>query len=274
MSHRRNDRWRAIAEEAIARDAKVCVYVMTVDNGHAPNPFHGRCTLATCTPNHKRAKLKRGDWIVGLAGKRLAGEVDGLEDLSVLYAMRVEERLTLGGYYKEYREKRPKCDGTPEQRVGDAYYEESDGRLRHTMAVCSVQHCWDSKEAEQDMYGDRVFVSRHEKDERPLWWYFGRGALPLPRGIGWAEKLREAMEVSRIGMRYLYEGDKEKPWGYDDALGFVVWLLERGDAKRVVDMPCAWPPPEAETDDGRLRCGRVSEERGGKDRSCGGRRTE
>lgn len=44
---------------------KACFYVMTVDTGFAPNPFHGVCTLAACTPNHCKAGLELGDLIVG-----------------------------------------------------------------------------------------------------------------------------------------------------------------------------------------------------------------
>jgi hypothetical protein len=44
---------------------KACFYIMTVDTGFAPNPFHGVCTLAACTPNHCKANLEPGDLIVG-----------------------------------------------------------------------------------------------------------------------------------------------------------------------------------------------------------------
>ncbi|MBC7489870.1 MAG: hypothetical protein H7240_07780 [Glaciimonas sp.] len=44
-------------------------YVITVDAGQAPNPFHGICSLALCTPNHAKAKLYVGDWIVCHTGK-------------------------------------------------------------------------------------------------------------------------------------------------------------------------------------------------------------
>src|ERR1035437_4186815 len=44
---------------------KVCFYIMRVDTGFAPNPFHGVCTLAACTPNHQHARLFKGDLIAG-----------------------------------------------------------------------------------------------------------------------------------------------------------------------------------------------------------------
>ena len=48
---------------------KVCSYVMTYNTGLAPNLFCCVCTLALCAPNHRRAYLSDGDWIVGLARK-------------------------------------------------------------------------------------------------------------------------------------------------------------------------------------------------------------
>lgn len=44
---------------------QVLTYTVAVDLGFAPNPFHGWCSLAACTPNHMRARLILGDWIVG-----------------------------------------------------------------------------------------------------------------------------------------------------------------------------------------------------------------
>ena len=45
-------------------------YVMTDDNGSAPNPFHDLCTLALCMPM-TRGAAQVGDYVVGLAGTRL-----------------------------------------------------------------------------------------------------------------------------------------------------------------------------------------------------------
>ena len=45
-------------------------YIMTEDKGSAPNPFHGFCTLALCMPM-TRGAAQVGDYVVGLAGKRL-----------------------------------------------------------------------------------------------------------------------------------------------------------------------------------------------------------
>ena len=39
-------------------------YTIPIDDGAAPNPFHGMCTLAICKPGIRRV-AKKGDWIAG-----------------------------------------------------------------------------------------------------------------------------------------------------------------------------------------------------------------
>jgi len=58
---------------------KICFYRMTDDTGFAPNPFHGYCTVATCTPNHMRGRtrLREGDYIVGIEGVKLRRKGNG-----------------------------------------------------------------------------------------------------------------------------------------------------------------------------------------------------
>ncbi len=43
---------------------RIYAYILKVDSGFAPNPFHGWCTLACCKPAIRR-KARPGDWIVG-----------------------------------------------------------------------------------------------------------------------------------------------------------------------------------------------------------------
>jgi hypothetical protein len=49
---------------------RLCSHVVTDDTGFAPNPFHGYCTGAVCTPSHKSAGLKEGDWLIGHSTKK------------------------------------------------------------------------------------------------------------------------------------------------------------------------------------------------------------
>jgi hypothetical protein len=78
---------------------KVCAYVMTCDTGLAPNPFHGVCTLAVCTPNHVRANLEENDYIIGVAGVRLRQKLNlSSNSWRLIYAMKVDKFMELDAY--------------------------------------------------------------------------------------------------------------------------------------------------------------------------------
>jgi hypothetical protein len=66
-------------------------YVLRKDDGAAPNPFWGVCTLAICKPVIRRT-AEVDDWVVGTGSKRAP---DG-RDLSgtVVYAMRITKKLS------------------------------------------------------------------------------------------------------------------------------------------------------------------------------------
>lgn len=144
---------------------KLCAYAMTVDVGFAPNPFWRWCTLAACTPNYMRCNLVRGDWILGTNN---AGR-----DNLLIYAMRVDEQLTLDDYYHDSRfaRKRP-GGGTWRQRCGDnIYYRNERGRC--VQDPNAVYHT-DAKTRAKDLRGDRVFVGTH-------YFYLGEAAVAVPR---------------------------------------------------------------------------------------------
>lgn len=42
-------------------------YTIPIDDGAAPNPFHGMCSLVICNPAIRRV-AERGDWIASLHG--------------------------------------------------------------------------------------------------------------------------------------------------------------------------------------------------------------
>lgn len=62
-------------------------YVVQHDNGYAPNPSNGICTLAYCKYPMRR-HVEEGDYVVGLAGAQYKGHVT-VEWPPVVYAMRV-----------------------------------------------------------------------------------------------------------------------------------------------------------------------------------------
>jgi len=101
---------------------KIFSYVVDHDNGFSPNPYYGVCTLAHCKFSKTDRKnvvelAQKGDWVIGTGGngKRSAGHG------KLIYAMRVDERLTLKQYYhdRRFRKKKPKKDGSYQQTRGD-----------------------------------------------------------------------------------------------------------------------------------------------------------
>lgn len=69
-------------------------YCIPVDDGAAPNPHWGVCTLAICKPVIRR-NAQVGDWVVGTGSKH-----SPIDDVSgqVVYAMRVSQKLTMADY--------------------------------------------------------------------------------------------------------------------------------------------------------------------------------
>ena len=65
---------------------KLYSYIVVSDNGYAPNPTDGFCTLAYCKPE-VRWFADPGDYVVGLAGAKYRKRV--ATDWPIIYAMRV-----------------------------------------------------------------------------------------------------------------------------------------------------------------------------------------
>lgn len=174
---------------------KLCVYVMTCDAGFAPNLFWGYCTLATCTPNHKRCDLKKGDWIVGHNTKA--------ERNRLIYAMQLtEDPMTLDEYYhdRRFERKRP-TQGTWQQRCGDNVYSLNDNGVYRQDNNAEYHRTFRLRRI--DTYGDRVFVSKH-------FYYFGANPVLIPQRFVRLIKREQ-------GVSYHYDGIVGR---------FVDWLEE------------------------------------------------
>lgn len=99
-------------------------YVVDHDNGFAPNPFGGFCTLAKCKYRRKEGQRRNivelaevGDWIVGTGGVKNVSSGHG----TLLYAMRVDEKLTLAEYYEDKRFRGRKGNTLDESHRTDTY---------------------------------------------------------------------------------------------------------------------------------------------------------
>jgi hypothetical protein len=74
--------------------SKLYTYCIPYDDGAAPNPYWGTCTLTICKPAIRRT-AQIGDWIVGTGSKHsLIGDISG----KVVYAMRVSKVMTMQEY--------------------------------------------------------------------------------------------------------------------------------------------------------------------------------
>jgi len=137
---------------------KLFSYVVEHDGGGAPNPYFGICTLCLCKYRKKTKSRKNvvewaapGDWVIGTGGANLK-KSSGHGTL--IYAMRVDEKLTRQQYFvdRRFSKKKPGTNGTYEQKQGD-------NKRPRTPFERNKQS---------------VLISRH-------FYYFGRNAIRVPK---------------------------------------------------------------------------------------------
>lgn len=146
-------------------------YTIPVDDGAAPNPFHGMCSLAICKPGIRRV-AKTGDWVAGLGSKNAPrGDLSG----RLVYAMRVEEVMSLADYDRLAPSRWP--GRIPDllsrdlaDRLGDCIYDYSAGTPRQRAGVHGPQN------QTVDLSGVNVLISTD-------FYYFGSRAIPLPQHL-------------------------------------------------------------------------------------------
>lgn len=99
-------------------------YVVGHDVGFAPNPFDGYCTLARCKYKREGARHRNivelaeiGDWVAGTGGERETSAGNG----KLIYAMRVDEKLTLADYFCDERFQGRKGNTPDESHRTDTY---------------------------------------------------------------------------------------------------------------------------------------------------------
>ncbi|HEY9872919.1 MAG TPA: hypothetical protein V6D12_05765 [Candidatus Obscuribacterales bacterium] len=147
-------------------------YCLRYDDGAAPNPFWGICTLAICKPLiRKPASI--GDWIVGIGSTN--SPIGNIADC-VVYAMQVTNKMTLQEYDEFCRlhrpEKIPQWNSQKfEYRVGDCIYDYSHGEP--PLLRTSVHN---ESNREQDLSGKNVLLSEH-------FYYFGDQPVHLPASL-------------------------------------------------------------------------------------------
>jgi len=128
---------------------KIFRYVVRYDEGSAPRPFGGWCSLTTCKPRI-RASARPGDWIIGFRSRSPG---------SVAYVMQVEEVIPLDKYWADRRflDRRPGFSPVPD----NIYCPAQSGALQQ---VANPVH--GLAEAATDVSGKNSLVARR-------FWYFG-----------------------------------------------------------------------------------------------------
>jgi hypothetical protein len=144
-------------------------YCIPVDDGAAPNPYSGVCTLTICKPVIRRV-AEVGDWVVGVGSKNVGGK-----DYSgkLVYAMRVTQKMSLRKYDNlcrmMYPDKIPDITSSdPKRRLGDCIYDYQHG---YEPTLRGSVH--GKQNMEKDLRGLNALLS----DE---FYYFGDAAVDIP----------------------------------------------------------------------------------------------
>jgi hypothetical protein len=143
-------------------------YRIRVDDGAAPNPFWGVCTLVICKPVIRRV-AQEGDWIVG------TGSADSpVGDICdrVVYVMQVTDKISMQEYDAYVHEHLPNKvphwrSGDPRLMVGDAIYDFSHTPPRVRKSV------HDESRRDRDLSGEYALLSEY-------FYYFGDQPYLLP----------------------------------------------------------------------------------------------
>jgi len=140
---------------------KIYAYLVPVDDGAAPNPYGGVCTLAICKPNLRKI-AKQGDWLVGLDSKS-----------QLIYTMEITTVMIMKEYDTYTKENLPikipnKTSKNIEEQMGDSVYDFSNDeiKLRPSVHSCCTK--------EMDLAGKNVLLST-------CFYYFGDQVKTLPK---------------------------------------------------------------------------------------------
>jgi len=146
-------------------------YCIPHDDGAAPNPFWGICTLTICKPKIRK-KAKIGDWVVGIGSKN---SPIGDKSKHVVYAMKITDKMTMCDYdlfcKTKYPEKLPDLRHKNWKRhKGDCIYDFSTNPSKIRKSV------HDERNRKVDLSGKYALVSNH-------FYYFGDKPVKLPADL-------------------------------------------------------------------------------------------
>jgi hypothetical protein len=179
-------------------------YCIPYDEGAAPNPFWGVCTLAICKPGIRR-NAEVGDWVVG------TGTTQYDFQNKVVYAMEVMQVLSMKKYDDFCRNKLPQKipnwgSDTYKERVGDCIYDYCSNPPLMRKGV------HDEGNRIRDLSGENVLLSEH-------FYYFGDTPKMLPDHL---------LPIVRQGQGF--KSKMNKKYFHD----FVTWILTQRQAKNKI----------------------------------------
>jgi len=156
---------------------RIYSYVLRFDDGAAPNPFWGTCTLTICKPAIRRTS-RIGDWVIGTGSKNSKlkdGKIYDLSD-SLVYAMKITNKLTLAEYdefcSKNLNQKIPSWFNKDwRKRMGDCIYDFANVDEPNLRKGVHNQ-----SNAERDLSGKYALLS----DE---FYYFGEVPRIIPQNL-------------------------------------------------------------------------------------------
>lgn len=153
------------------RKPHLYTYIVRIDDGAAPNPFGGMCTLTICKPKI-RSSAHVGDWIAGVGSRSApSGDLSG----RLIYAMKVFEVLTLAGYDQraptDWPHRIPNIKSMDlAARLGDCIYDFSGARPRQRPGVHGPAN------QKTDLGGKHALIATD-------FYYFGSRAIPIPDNL-------------------------------------------------------------------------------------------
>lgn len=165
---------------------KIYSYVLRYDDGAAPNPFGGTCTLTICKPDIRLA-AREGHWVVGTGSTNSRLKDGNIYNFSkcIVYAMKVTNRLSLEEYDEhckfKLRSKLPKWRSKKfSERMGDCVIDFQNAET--PLSRMSVHNQPGMPRAlrdellKKDLRGGNALLSSH-------FYYFGEDPKILPRHL-------------------------------------------------------------------------------------------
>lgn len=144
----------------------VYAYIVPIDDGAAPNPYGGVCTLAICKPNLRKI-AQVDDWVLGFNYNQ--------NGLFLIYAMKLTDVLSMEAY--DAFTKASLCIKIPNMKSNDVRYHMGDSVYDFGSDSITLREGVHSRcTKEMDLAGKNVLMSKH-------FYYFGSKSVALPQNL-------------------------------------------------------------------------------------------